>query len=105
MLVYNINSTESAKSQERCRYYRKKSGTHLDKQQHAPYYTYRDRHRKRVFTFDKYEGIPEGGGIDAHKSWIDLIYKVNNLLISLLLQYYSVPAYSLHNHEKKCVPL
>lgn len=32
----------------------------LDKQQHAPYYTYRDRHRKREFTFDKYEGIPEG---------------------------------------------
>lgn len=61
MPVYNINSTESAKSQERCRYYRKKSGTHLDKQQHAPYYTYRDRHRKREFTFDKYEGIPEGG--------------------------------------------
>ena len=30
-----------------------------------------------------------------------MIYKVNNLLISLLLQYYFVPAYSLHNHEKK----
>lgn len=49
--------------------------------------------------------VYRGGGIDAHKSWIDLIYKVNNLLISLLLQYYFVPAYSLHNHENKCVPL
>lgn len=104
MPVYNINSTESEKSQERCHFDRKKSGTPLDKQQHAPYYTYRDRHRKREFTFDKYEGIPEGGG-DAQKSWIDLIYKVNNLLISLLFQYYFVPAYSLHDREKKCVPL
>ena len=72
MPIYIINSSISVKSQERCHSCHKKSGKQLTQATaRSPYYTYRDRHRKREFTFDKYEGNPEGGGIDAHKSRID----------------------------------